>query len=78
MTDLQAKRLIARNLRQFREEAGLSMSALARMIDDYPATIQRLEEARSMPGVGLMTRLGAALDKTLNDFVEPEHSKVFA
>lgn len=76
MTDHQALKRIAKNLRQFREDAGLSMNALAKLIDDYPATIQRIEEGRHMPGIGLMTRLGEGLGKRLDDFVD--EPKVFA
>lgn len=78
MTDRQALRVIARNLKRFRTEAGLSMSALARAMNDYPATIQRIEDERCMPGAGLLTRLAEALDKTLDDFVEEEPSKILA
>lgn len=79
MTDQQALRRIAKNLRRFREEAGLSMGGLARLMNDYPATIQRIEEARTMPGVGLLTRLAEPLGKTLDDFLEEvPSSKVLA
>jgi transcriptional regulator with XRE-family HTH domain len=70
MTDQVALQRIARNLRKFREAKGLSMSALARLIDDYPSTIQRIEEAKNMPGVGLLTRLAEALDQSIEDFLE--------
>jgi transcriptional regulator with XRE-family HTH domain len=78
MTDQQAMRRIAKNLRRFREAAGLSMSALARDIGDYPNAIERIEKARNMPGVGLMTRIAERLDKTLDDFLEEEPAKILS
>lgn len=70
MTDQQALRRISRNLRQFREEQGLSMSALARAIGGFPSAIQRIEDGNNMPGVGLLTRLAEALGKSMDDFLE--------
>lgn len=70
MTDQQALRRIAANLRFYREEKGLSKSALARLINDYPATVERIEAQKNMPGVGLLTRLAEALEITVNDLLE--------
>lgn len=64
MTDQQAKLNIAANLLRLRE--GKSYSQLAREVstDDekiYPATIERIEKMRHMPGVGLLSRIAEAL-----------------
>lgn len=70
MTDKEALRRLAANLRTKRQAAGLSMSALARQIGDYPATIKRIEDEVSQPGVGLLTRIAEALSVTVNDLLD--------
>lgn len=75
MTDKQALRRIAQNVKRLREEKGWSMGRLAREIKDYPATIKRIEDEENMPGVGLLTRLAEALQVTMNDLLaDPKNS----
>lgn len=69
MTDKQALRRVARNVKRLREQKGWSMGQLARAIDDYPATVKRIEHEENMPGVGLLTRLAEALEVTMNDLL---------
>lgn len=69
MSDKQALRRIAANIRRIRGDLGLSMAALARKIDDYPTSIKRIEDEESMPGVGLLTRISDALGVTVNDLL---------
>lgn len=75
MTDKQALRRIAHNVKKLRTERGLSMGQLARLIDDYSPTIKRIEDEQNMPGVGLLTRIAEALGVTVNDLLEaPERN----
>ncbi|HYG26638.1 MAG TPA: helix-turn-helix transcriptional regulator [Caulobacteraceae bacterium] len=77
MTDDQALHNIATNLKRLRVEKGLSMAALAREINDYPATIKRIEDEACMPGAGLLTRIAEALGSTANDLLaEPPSRKL--
>jgi transcriptional regulator with XRE-family HTH domain len=77
MTDKAALHRIAVNTRRLREAKGLSMAALARLIDDYPATIKRIEDESNMPGLGLATRLADALGVELGDLLEdPKHASL--
>lgn len=69
VSDKQALKRIAANLRRLRAHRGISMAALARQIDDYPTSIKRIEDAESMPGVGLLTRISEALGVTVNDLL---------
>lgn len=55
---------IAANVRRLREAAGLSTYELAEKIDEYQPTIWRLEEAKNMPGAGLLARLAESLGVT--------------
>ena len=70
MTDSQALRRIAANVKRLREEAGLSMRDLAARAHDYPSAVPRIEDAENMPGVGLLTRFAEALGVTVNDLLE--------
>jgi transcriptional regulator with XRE-family HTH domain len=79
VTDKQALHRIAVNLRRLRESKGLSMNALARAIDDYPATISRVEDEQHTPGIGVITRIADALGVTVNDLLEePSRQKLSA
>lgn len=71
MTDQQALRNIAANMRRLREQKTLSMRALAERIGVYAPAIKRIEDEENMPGVGLLTRIAEGLDVTLNDLVAP-------
>lgn len=70
MTDQQALRRIAANVKHLREDAGLSMRELARLADDVPSAVKRIEDAENMPGVGMLTRFAEALGVTVNDLLE--------
>lgn len=65
--DREAMCNIAANVRRYREAVGLSMSALARQIGDYPGTIKRIEDGDNMPGAGLLLRIADALNVTPNE-----------
>jgi transcriptional regulator with XRE-family HTH domain len=70
MTDEMALNRIAANMRRYRELSGQSMGEIARRIDTYPATIERIENQKNMPGVGLLTRIADALSVTVNDLLD--------
>ena len=57
------------HLRQFRGTT--SLSEIARRAGTYPAAIKRIEDGESMPGVGLMTRVAKAVDRSVADFLAP-------
>ena len=67
---------IAVNVRRLRVEAGLSMSALARMIDDYPNAVERVEAEKNIPGAGLLARIAEALNVEPGDLFEPVKPQV--
>lgn len=69
VSDKQALTHIAANLKRLRIAKGLSMAKLAKEIGDYPTSIKRIEDAESMPGVGLLTRICEALGVTANDML---------
>lgn len=69
MSDKQALKRIAANMRRLRSLHGLSMRQLAQKIGDYPTSIKRIEDEESMPGVGLLTRISDALGVTANDLL---------
>lgn len=69
ITDTKALENIARNLARFRGDR--SYSAIARDCTTpeekaYPATIERIEKGRHMPGAGLLCRLAEALGVTVD------------
>ena len=69
MTDQQALKVVAANLRRFRLDRGLSLAELARLADTYPSNIKRIEDRDSMPGIGMLTRIADALGVTVNDLL---------
>jgi transcriptional regulator with XRE-family HTH domain len=79
VTDKQALKVLAKNVQERRKAKGLSLRKLAQQIKDYPTSIKRIEDGKSMPGAGLLTRLADALDTspdgllgiTSNGFSEP-------
>jgi ribosome-binding protein aMBF1 (putative translation factor) len=78
MTDQEALRRLARNLKFLREEAGLSMGALARKIETYPANIKRIEDEENMPGIGLCTRLAEALGVELENLLAKSPEEILS
>ena len=75
MSDSEAKKRIAVNLRRLRGES--SYSEIARRAGTYPMAIQRIEKGDSMPGVGLLSRIADALNCSVEEFlkVPPEKNK---
>lgn len=74
MTDEQAKLYIAANLLRLRGPK--SYSQLAREVSTeeepvYPATIERIEKMKHMPGVGLLSRIAEALGVTVDTMLSP-------
>lgn len=72
VTDAQALRLVARNLRRLREERALSMSKLAAMSGTYPSNIKRIEDEENQPNIGLLARIAASLGVQLSDLFAGE------
>lgn len=68
MSDNEAKKRIATNLRRLRGE--LSYSEIARRAGTYPMAIQRIEKGDSMPGVGLLSRIAEALNCSIEEFLK--------
>jgi len=73
LSDQEAKKIIAVNLKRLRGE--LSYSEIARRAGTYPMAIQRIEKGDSMPGVGLLTRIADALNCKVDDFLKPTEKK---
>jgi len=46
------------------------MAALAKLIEDYPASIERIENEKHMPGVGLLSRIAEALGVGVDDLLK--------
>lgn len=59
-------------LREAREAAGLSMSALARRAGVSQPMMSRYERGESAPSVEALARIAAALGKRPADFLDPE------
>lgn len=57
-----AQELVARNVRRFRQERGLSLGALARRSGLAKQTLSTIEQARGNPTVETLALLGDALD----------------
>jgi transcriptional regulator with XRE-family HTH domain len=67
VTDEQALRTIADNLRRLRGE--MSYSEIARRCSTYPAVISRIEKQVHMPGAGLLSRIADALGCSTEDLL---------
>lgn len=57
-----------KELRQMREKAGISQSALARQSGVDRATINKIEHGKRTPGIETLMKLAAALDAEIGDF----------
>lgn len=64
MADTDPLLQFAVNLRDAREQRGLSQEALAQRSGMDPAEIRRLESARRDPGIRVVTRLARGLGTT--------------
>lgn len=80
MTDEQAKQRVAANIRQILESRSLSGRALARMTGDTPVRINDVLRGEHNPNIGVLARIAAALETTVDYLVmhEPENSHVDA
>lgn len=70
--DELAKRVIAANVQRLLLKKGLSGRQLADMTGDTPMRINDLIRGRHTPGIGVVTRVAAALDTSV-DFLLTEH-----
>jgi transcriptional regulator with XRE-family HTH domain len=61
----QTQRLVARNVRRFRQERGMSMGELARRAGLAKQTLSTLEQAQGNPTVETLGLIADALDVTL-------------
>lgn len=64
MTEKQLLDLFRENLRQLREERGLSQSALARLLGTTPGYICDMERGRRGVNLATLAKLASALDVT--------------
>jgi transcriptional regulator with XRE-family HTH domain len=67
LTDEQAQKNIAANVKRLR--GNRSLGWLARLVDSYPINISRIEDASSMPGGGMLSRLAEVLGVTVDDLL---------
>ena len=67
LTDEQALEAISLNVRRYRGDR--SYSEIARVCKTYPATIERVEKGRHMPGAGLLSRLAESLGVSVDDLL---------
>ncbi len=61
---------LARTVRQFREQGGLSVAALAAVSGVSRTMISKIEQAETQPTAALLGRLAAAFDVTLSELIE--------
>lgn len=80
MTDEQAKDRVAANVQTLLERRGLSGRALARLTGDSAMRISDVIRGEHVPNIGVLTRIAAALDTTVDYLVmhEPANSEVGA
>lgn len=64
------KAAVARNLRQYREQRGLSHKALARVSAVNLGAIREIETGRSLPNIPTLARLADALGVSCGALVE--------
>ena len=65
----EVKAVIGRNLRHLREGRGLSRRALARLSHASLATLKDVEQARTLPEIGLIWRLAQIFDVPCTAFL---------
>ncbi len=73
VTDDQARRIIAANVRRLRGDR--SRYWLAKAVGGGTIQITRLERGENMPGAGLLTRLADALDVTVDVLLSEPKNK---
>ena len=69
VSDDQARKIIARNVRRLRGDR--SLSEIGRECETSAGAIQSIENGDRMPGAGLLTRLAKCFSVTLDDLVYP-------
>ena len=72
ITDAEAKRNIATNVRRLRGDRSygeIAKACCTKKWKAYPATIQQIESERFMIGSGLLARVAEALGVTPNDLL---------
>jgi transcriptional regulator with XRE-family HTH domain len=74
VTDEQAKFHIASNLLRLRGDKSYSQIARECSTDEhtvYPAQIEKIEKAKHMPGVGLLSRIAEVLGVSVDAMLAP-------
>lgn len=72
VTDLQAKDRVAANVQWLLKKRGLSGRALSRLTGDPVMRISDVIRAEHVPNIGVLTRIAAALDTTVDFLVMHE------
>lgn len=78
ITDVEAKKNIAENVRRLREAMDISRYRLAKMVGVHTIQISRIEDAEHAPGVGLLARIAEALSSTADDLMATPTSAAVA
>jgi transcriptional regulator with XRE-family HTH domain len=80
VTDDEARLRVAANVQQMLVAREMSGRALARLTGDTPVRINDVIRGEHVPNIGVLTRIAAALQTTVDYLVmhEPENSTVDA
>ena len=70
VSDIEARRNIASNLRRILQERGISQVKLAALTGECEMTISRVIRGTNTPGVALIARIADALDVSMDRLVE--------
>jgi transcriptional regulator with XRE-family HTH domain len=65
------QRILARNVKKFRQRAGLSQEKLSRLCGLHYSYVGRLERSSGNPGLTTMKRLADQLGVTVVDLLSP-------
>ena len=66
--------LVARRLRSWRDEAGLTLQQLAERCGVATSTIQKIETRQMVPTIGVLLKIAEGLGKRASEFVRSEGS----
>lgn len=66
MTDEDAKQIIATNVKRLLEDRQMSAADLARKTGENSATISHILNAKHVSGIGVVTRIAAALGTSVD------------
>ena len=69
MSDDQARQVISENLRRLRGER--TLMEVGRSCQTSAGAIQQIERGKRMPGAGLLSRLAATFDVSLDELMRP-------